>query len=179
MDDEYRHDEEGESGERRPVEIEREDRSERRSSWVIPLLAALALTIAGLAIWGPMTRRGPAPFSPAPTRISRRVVPPARNMPTKRIPGVSATSARDLNRSLSRAETAVRRNDWAMAQRETTRLGALWARLKPQASGLRPAVDAASFDATYAKLKTNVTMKNKDMTMRDLRRLRTLLGRTS
>lgn len=184
MDDEIRRDEEGEPGTGRAVEIERDDREkehhdERRSSWVIPLLAALALTIAGLALWGPMTRRNNAPFSPAPTRITRRTVPPVRNMPTKRLPGASATSVRELQQSIDRARAAVRRDDWATAQRETTRLGAMWARFKPRATGLRPAIDAASFDATYAKLKTDVTMKNKAMTTSDLQRLSTLLRKAS
>jgi len=163
-----------ESREREPerhVELEREG---KRNSWVVPVLALLALAVAGLGLFSStMMRRDGTPN--APTRITRRVVPPAGQSPTKRVPGLNETDMRDLNTSISKAREATRDGDWATARRETTRLGSLWARFKPRATGMRPAIDTASFDAIYARLKANVNLRDKDMTLRDLGRLNELV----
>lgn len=163
-----------ESREREPerhVELEREG---KRNSWVVPVLALLALAVAGLGLFSStLTRRPGSPNTP--TRVTRRVIPPTGSSPTKRVPGLSETDMRDLNTSISKAAEATRDGDWATARRETTRLGSLWARFKPRATGMRPAIDTASFDAIYARLKANVNLRDKDMTLRDLARLDDLI----
>lgn len=155
----------------RHVELEREG---KRNSWVVPVLALLALAVAGLGLFSnTLTRRPGTPNTP--TRITRRVIPPAGQSPTKRVPGLTETDMKDLKTSISKAREATRDGDWATARRETTRLGSLWARFKPRAVGMRPAIDTASFDAIYARLKANVNLRDKEMTIRDLARLDTLI----
>ena len=155
----------------RHVELEREG---KRNSWVIPVLALLALAVAGLGLFSnTIMRRDGTPN--APTRISRRIVPQTRPSPTKQVPGISETDMKDLSASIRKAREATRDGDWATARRETTRLGSLWARFKPRATGMKPAVDTASFDATYARLKANVNLRDKDMTLKDLAKLEKLI----
>jgi len=68
--------------------------------------------------------------------------------------------------------SAVSKNDWAAATRDTNKLGALWTRFKPSSKGTMSATEMKNFDANYAKLQKDVRAKNKSGAERDCRAIR-------
>lgn len=110
---------------------------------------------------------------PSPTRpIGKRTRTPLRPAPTKRLPGISATDADQLRISADRILSALDKNDWPEATKETNRLGALWIRFKPGKIGTMSAAEMKDFDARYASLQKNVRARNKAKTRKDAQDLK-------
>lgn len=168
----------------RPVELEREEHHSR--SYAIPLLAALVVGAAALALTlGPMTRRTPAPYAPERTRIERTVPRPGTRTPAPIAPtpgtGPSApsarTDAREMQRTVGRATMAVQRNDFTLARREVTRLETMFSRMRAGGTRAMPAADVAALQGTLARVRANVDARNKKMSLDSLRRMDTILRR--
>jgi len=103
----------------------------------------------------------PSPTPPlSPTRLMNRRTP-APVAPTKRLPGVRAVDAGELDQSCTRIIAALQRNDWTTATKETNNLGVLWTRFKPTRPGTMSATEMKNFDVRYAKLQRDVRMRNK------------------
>ncbi|MGQ9778414.1 MAG: DUF4363 family protein [Bacillota bacterium] len=119
-------------------------------------------SVAGCSFFGPRARPQNPPTRPSPTGLTNRRTPtPLPPAPTKRLPGVRATDAKELEKTCTRIITALQRNDWATATKQTDNLGALWARFKPTKPGTMSVTEMKNFDARYAKLQRDVRTRNK------------------
>lgn len=168
----------------RPVELERGEHHSR--SYAIPLLAALVVGAAALALTlGPMTRRTPAPYAPQRTRIERTVPRPGTPAPSPTTPSPGAgtnapsarTDAREMQRTVRRAMMAVQRNDFTLARREVTRLETLFSRMRAGGSRAMPAADVAALQGTLTAARASVDARNKKTSLDNLRRMETILRR--
>lgn len=123
----------------------------------------------------------PAPVRPAPIRTRPapgRQTPvrpaPVRPAPTERVPGVSSVSPKTLMTRVNRIRTAVRRNNWAQANRETNTLGADLTRIRgdQQDTGI---TEMAALNTEYARLQASVKARNRVNTMANLERMDTII----
>jgi hypothetical protein len=121
------------------------------------------------------TRPAPVrPRDPTPTRI--RNTNPA---PTKKTPGVSALTEKQLLDRINRIETAAKKEDWSTCNRETNLLGMDMTRYRPSSTDGKSLRNIATFDTAYTKLQADAKSKNRpgiikgcDKLRDDLRRIK-------
>lgn len=115
---------------------------------------------------------------PAPVRP--RVPTPTRNInpaPTKRTPGASALTEKQLLDRIQRIETAAKKKDWSVCNRETNLLGADMTRYRPSTTDGKALRNIATFDTTYTKLQADAKSKNRPAVIRNCDKLRDDLRR--
>lgn len=114
----------------------------------------------------------PAPVRPRPT--------PTRNInpaPTKRTPGVSALTEKQLLDRIQRIETAAKKEDWSVCNRETNLLGVDMTRYRPSTTNGKALRNIATFDTAYTKLQADAKSKNRPAVIRSCDKLRDDLRR--
>ncbi|MFZ5924978.1 MAG: hypothetical protein ACOYW4_07015 [Bacillota bacterium] len=132
------------------------------SAWLIGVLVVIIAVFAGLRF-----ARVPAPPRPAPTRPA-----PTRPAPTAPAPAVT-----DLERDITRVESAVKRRDWATAEREALRLRTTWQSLRPRVTSPNTTKDVTTFDARVDKLISDIRAKNEAGARADITELKALAKR--
>lgn len=113
---------------------------------------------------------------PAPVR-PRVTIPKTSPTPTKKIPGATALTEKQLQDRLSRIETAAKKDDWSVCNRETNLLGTDMTRYRPSSSNGKSLKNIATFDTTYAKLQADAKTKNRPAVVKDVNKLRDDLKR--
>lgn len=117
------------------------------------------------------TRPAPVrPRTPAPTRNIRQA-------PTKKTPGASALTEKQLLDRINRIEEAAKKEDWSVCNRETNLLGVDMTRYRPSTSNGKSLRNIATFDAAYAKLQADAKSKNRPAVIRNCDKLRDDLKR--
>lgn len=127
----------------------------------------LATAITGCALF-PEQRQQQEPSRPAPVR-------PRQPAPTKKVPGVSAIGTRELMSRTQRIETAVRKEDWVRADRETNGMVADMTRFREDRPTAADVAEMAKLDTEYARLQTNVKAKNKDSSLKNVKNLQAVI----
>lgn len=147
------------------------------------IIKKILLGIGMIVFWGlfagcnwltdNQTRPAPVrPGDPTPTRI--RNVNPA---PTKKTPGASALTEKQLTDRINRIETAAKKEDWPTCNRETNLLGVDMTRYRPSSTNGKSLKNIATFDTAYAKLQADVKSKNRPAVIKDINKLRDDLQR--
>lgn len=93
----------------------------------------------------------------------------------KRTLGLKTVTEKKLVRRIKMVETAVKKDDWAKAKRETDALGidmTKFSSVKTKGKSLR---SMGKFDANYLKLQKEVRTKNKTAALAETKKLRTNL----
>lgn len=135
-------------------------------------LLVLILSIAGCN-WFTDNQTRPAPVRP-------RVPTPTRNVnpaPTKRVPGTTALTEKQLQDRLDRIETAAKKGDWSVCNRETNLFGVDMTRYRPSSTNGKSLKNIATFNTAYAKLQADAKSKNRPAVIRDLDKIRDDLKR--
>lgn len=132
----------------------------------------LSLTISGCNWFGDNQTR-PAPVRP---RIATPI-PNTEKAPTKKIPGTTKLTEKQLLERIEKVETAAKKGDWSVCNRETNLLGTDMTRYSPSTTDGKSLMNIATFDSTYAKLQADVKSKNRPAVIRDLQKLRDDLKR--
>ncbi len=115
---------------------------------------------------------------PAPVRP--RVPTPTRNIspaPTKETPGASALTEKQLMDRINRIETAAKKENWSVCNRETNLLGIDMTRYRPSSTNGKSLRNIATFDTAYAKLQADAKSKNRPAVIRDVNKLKDDLRR--
>lgn len=136
------------------------------------VMLVLSISIIGCN-WFNDNQTRPAPVRP-------RVPTPTRQMnpaPTKRTPGASALSEKQLMDRISRIETAAKKEDWSVCNRETNLLGVDMTRYRPTTTNGKSLRNIATFDTAYTKLQADAKSKNRPGVIRDCDKLRDDLRR--
>ncbi|MGE5581788.1 MAG: hypothetical protein ACM3X9_04535 [Bacillota bacterium] len=134
-------------------------------------LLIFSLAVNGCTLFPSSNKTRPAPTRPKTTSPVKYKTPKVRPAPTKRTPGVSALTEKDINDRLSRIDAAVKRGDWSGANRETNALGIDMARYRPTGAKGRTLRDTANFNVMYTRLQADVKTKNKTACEKDVRNL--------
>lgn len=134
-------------------------------------LLVLIIAVAGCN-WFTGNQTRPAPMRP-------RITPTPRTSPapTKKIPGTTTLTEKQLHDRLNRIETASKKGDWATCNRETNLLGTDMTRYRPSSNKGKSLKNIATFDATYAKLQADTKSKNHPAVVKDVNKLRDDLKR--
>ncbi len=140
------------------------------SAWIIGALVVIIAVFAGLRY-----ARVPAPPRPAPTRPAP--TKPAPAPPTRPAPTAPAATTTDLERDLTRVEEAVRRKDWAAADRESAKLRTTWESLRPRVTSTNTTKDVSTFDARVDKLRADIKAKNEAGAKADVTELKSIARR--
>lgn len=127
----------------------------------------LAVTLVGCALF-PEQKQQQEPSRPAPVR-------PQKQSPTKKVPGVSAIGTRELMSRTQRIATAVNKEDWALANKETNSMAGDMTRFKEDRPTTADVDKMAKLDAEYAKLQTNVKGKNKEASLKNIKNLQAII----
>ncbi|MGE5585301.1 MAG: DUF4363 family protein [Bacillota bacterium] len=141
------------------------------SAWIIGALVVIIAVFAGLRY-----ARVPAPSRPAPTRPAPTQPAPTPT-PTRPAPTAPAATTSDLERDLTRVEDAVRRKDWAAADRESTKLRTTWESLRSRVTSTNTTKDVAAFDARMDKLRADIKAKNEAGARADITELKSIARR--
>ncbi|MDI7246381.1 MAG: DUF4363 family protein [Bacillota bacterium] len=141
------------------------------SAWIIGALVVIIAVFAGLRY-----ARVPAPSRPAPTRPAPTQPAPTPT-PTRPAPTAPAATTADLERDLTRVEDAVRRKDWAAADRESTKLRTTWESLRSRVTSTNTTKDVTAFDARMDKLRADIKAKNEAGARADITELKSIARR--
>lgn len=117
---------------------------------------------------------------PRPAPVRPRTPTPTRNIspsPTKKTPGASALTEKQLLDRIQRIEAAAKDEDWSTCNREANLLGVDMTRYRPSSSNGRSLRNIATFDTAYAKLQADAKSKNRPGIIRDCDKLRDDLRR--
>ncbi len=136
--------------------------------WLLVLIVA----ITGCN-WFTGNQTRPAPVRPRVTSPTPKTSP----VPTKNIPGTTAITEKHLYNRLNRIESAAKKRNWPICNRETNLLGTDMTRYRPSSHRGKSLKNIAAFDATYAKLQANVKSRNHPAVVRDVNKLRDDLRR--
>ena len=135
------------------------------------------LVIFSLAVTG--CNLFPSSNKPKPAPIRPRVSPAPRIIPSPiKTPALTSVSKKHILNRITTIEAAVKKGEWSKASGETNRLGLDMGRFRP-ASGVskgKSLRETARFDAIYVKLQADVKLKNKNMTLTDLKNLRNAMN---
>ncbi len=114
---------------------------------------------------------------PAPVRPRVTPTPKVSPVPTKKTPGASALTERQLMDRIDRIEAAAKKGDWSVCNRETNLLGVDMTRYRPSSSNGKSLRNIATFDGAYAKLQADAKSKNRPGVIRNCDKLRDDLKR--
>ncbi len=145
------------------------------TAWIIGALVVIIAVFAGLR-YARVPAPRPAPTRPAPTRPAPTPTP-TRPAPTRPAPTAPAATVTDLERDLTRVEDAVRRKDWAAADRESSRLRTTWESLRPRVTSTNTTKDVTTFDARVDKLRADIRAKNEAGARADITELKSIARR--
>jgi hypothetical protein len=130
-------------------------------------LLIFSLAINGCTLFPSTNKTRPAPTRPKMTSPAKKA-PNVRPAPTKRIPGASTATEKDILGRLTKVEDSLKKNDWTAANRETNTLGADMGRFRPTASKGKSLRETANFSVMYSKLQVDIKAKNKTAAMKDI-----------
>jgi len=117
---------------------------------------------------------------PRPAPVRPRTPTPTRNItpaPTKRTPGASGLTEKQLLDRIKRIETAAKKENWSICNRETNLLGVDMTRYRPSSTNGKSLRNIATFDTAYAKLQADAKSKNRPGIIKDCDKLRDDLRR--
>ena len=115
---------------------------------------------------------------PAPVRPRTPTPSPSINQaPTKKTPGVSGLTEKQLLERIDRVEAAAKKEDWSTCNQETNLLGVDMTRYRPSTSNGKSLRNIATFDAAYTKLQADAKSKNRPAVIRNCDKLRDDLKR--
>jgi hypothetical protein len=138
----------------------------------ITLVLTLALVFGGCNT----TKQRPAPIRPKAT-MSPSVSPTGSpSGTTKRLPGVSKVSKKDIESRLVKIEDHVKKGNWSVANREVNSLGGDMARFYPSSAKGKSLREMAVMDTDYGKLQLDVKTKKKDSALKNCTKIRKTLG---
>lgn len=141
------------------------------------MLLGFALLVLGIAVtgcnWFADNQTRPAPVRPRTPTPTRNINP----APTKRTPGASALTEKQLLDRINRIEEAAKKEDWSVCNRETNLLGVDMTRYRPSTTNGKSLRNIATFDAAYAKLQADAKSENRPAVIRNCDKLRDDLKR--
>lgn len=133
-------------------------------------LLIFSLAINGCTLFPSTNKTRPAPTRPKMTSPTKKTpTNKVRPAPTKRIPGTSTATEKDIRARLTKIDGSLKKDNWAEANRETNTLGADMGRFRPTASKGKSLRETANFSVMYAKLQADIKTKNKTAAMKDIR----------
>lgn len=143
--------------------------------FLITFLISFSLVTGGCNMFPDnQNQNRPAPIRPTPRRTTP--APNMRNAPTKKVPGVSAVSEKQLMNKISAVENQVNKTNWDSANRLTNELGGDMARYRPDGANGKTLREMTKFNTIYAKLQGNVKTRNKQGCLKDTKELKKAVG---
>lgn len=136
------------------------------------LMLVFSIAVTGCN-WFTDNQNRPAPVRPRNPTPTRNI----RQAPTKKTPGASALTEKQLLDRIDRIEAAARKGDWSVCNRETNLLGVDMTRYRPSTTDGKSLRNISTFDAAYAKLQADAKSKNRPAVIRNCDKLRDDLKR--
>ena len=132
-------------------------------------LLIFSLAFNGCTLFPSTNKTRPAPTRPKMTSPTKKTPSnKVRPAPTKRIPGTSSVTEKDILDRLTKVDESLKKGDWNAANRETNTLGTDMGRFRPTASKGKSLRETANFSVMYAKLQVDIKAKNKIAAMKDI-----------
>lgn len=136
------------------------------------LMLVFSIAVTGCN-WFTDNQNRPAPVRPRNPTPTRNI----RQAPTKRTPGASALTEKQLLDRIDRIEAAAKKGDWSVCNRETNLLGVDMTRYRPSTTDGKSLMNISTFDAAYAKLQADAKSKNRSAVIKNCDKLRDDLKR--
>lgn len=115
-------------------------------------------------------KKKPAAPTPKPTPMATPT--PAPTPTTTVTPAGAKVTKEDLQKRLTKIEDAVKKEDWAAANKEVNSLGGEMLSHFPVSGKGKSLMKMAGFDADYAKLKASVEVHKKEDALGDITKMR-------